>query len=84
MSTVYESILESGLRNIEQITGVIRSYSLKIEDTDRLALIQKVAAQVEQNYRDLRMFNQQNIMLSVQRGKSAQEVRTLKSLYGIK
>lgn len=84
MSTVYQGILESSLRNIEQITSVIRSYSLKMEDADRLALIQKVAAQVEQNYRDLRIFNQQNIMLSVQRSKSAQEVRTLKTLYGIK
>ncbi|MFD2599058.1 conjugal transfer protein TraI [Sphingobacterium corticis] len=84
MGKVYEGILDASLHNIEQIASVIQSYSLKMEDADRVALIQQLATGVEQNYHDLRTFNQQNITLSIQRGKSVQEVQTLKKLYGVK
>ena len=54
-----------------------------MSDAKRLELINNAADQVDTNYDDLMRFNQQNVLLSLQRAKSAYEVETVKKLYGL-
>ncbi len=83
MSKVYSGILEESLKNIDQITLLVKSFATTMSDAGRLELINKTADQVDTNYNDLIRFNQQNVLLSLQRAKSSYELETVKKLYGL-
>jgi hypothetical protein len=83
MAKVYTGILKQTAINLDQIMMVINSFKTQMSDAKRMEIIGKASAEVDQNYSDLRRFNQQNYMLSLNRAKSAQEVETIKRLYGL-
>ncbi len=80
---VYKGILDESVRNLNQIFIVINSFKTQMSDAARLELIDAAAGKMEQNYADLKQFNQQNITLSIQRAKSDLEIKTLKQVYEI-
>ena len=84
MGEVYEGILKQSIRNIEPIFLVIKSFDLQMSDGSRLAIINNAADQVEENISDLRTFNNENMLLSLQRSKDAHEINAVKALYGLK
>jgi hypothetical protein len=83
MAKVYSGILEESLKNIDQIMLLVKSFTTTMSDAGRLELINKAADQVDVNYDDLMRFNHQNVLLSLQRAKTTQEVETVKQLYGL-
>lgn len=83
MEKVYSGILDESLKNIEQISLVLRSFTTKMSDAQRLELINNAADQVDINYSDLVQFNRQNTLLSLQRAKTGIEVEAVKKLYGL-
>lgn len=83
METVYSGILQSSIKNLDQILLVVNSFETQMPDAKRLEIINAAANQMDINYNDLKRFNTQNSMLSIQRAKSVNEVVTLKELYGI-
>lgn len=80
---VYKGILEESLKNLDQIFLVISSFKTEMSDAKRLELIDAAADKMEQNYADLKQFNQQNITLSIQRARTELEIKTLKHVYEI-
>ncbi|MEQ7802250.1 conjugal transfer protein TraI [Pedobacter sp. ASV1-7] len=83
MEEVYRGILDASIKNLDQVFVVVNSFKTQMSDAKRLELIGSAAEQMEQNYADLKQFNNQNITLSIQRAKSAFEVKTLKRIYGL-
>ena len=83
IAKVYEGILAESLRNLEQLGAVINGFRTQMSDGERLRFINEAGVQVDKNLADLRQFNQQNIRISVQRSKQAQELATVKRLYGL-
>jgi len=83
IEAVYKGILEESLKNLDQIFIVINSFKTQMSDAKRLELIDAAAGKMEQNYADLKQFNQQQITLSIQRARSELEVKTLKHVYEI-
>ena len=83
MATVYSGILEESLKNIDQISLIVKSFTTTMSDAKRLELINNAADQVDTNYDDLTRFNRQNMLLSLQRAKTAHEVEVVKKLYGL-
>ncbi|MEJ7558121.1 MAG: conjugal transfer protein TraI [Pedobacter sp.] len=83
METVYSGILDASIKNLDQILLVVNSFKTQMSDAARLEIIHAAANEMDTNYNDLKKFNTQNSMLSIQRAKSADEVVTLKELYGI-
>ncbi len=83
MAKVYGGILEESLRNVDQIALIVRSFTTQIADAKRLDIINHAADQVDKNYDDLRLFNKQNVLLSLQRAKTQYEVDGVKKLYGL-
>lgn len=83
MAKVYSGILEESLKNIDLIMLLVKSFATTMSDAGRLELINKAADQVDTNYDDLIRFNQQNVLLSLQRAKSSYELETVKKLYGL-
>lgn len=83
MAKVYSGILGESLKNIDQISLIVRSFSTQMSDAKRLELINNSADQVDTNYDDLTRFNRQNMLLSLQRAKTKYEVDMVKKLYGL-
>jgi hypothetical protein len=83
IGNVYSGILDESVKNLDQLFLVINSFSTQMNDAKRLEIINSAADQVEINYNDLTAFNQQNILLSMQRAKDKREVEVIKQLYGI-
>ncbi|UPZ17949.1 conjugal transfer protein TraI [Flavobacterium humidisoli] len=83
MEKVYDGILEESIKNIDQIFLIINSFSTQMSDLKRLKIINKAADQIDTNYNDLRLFNQQNVLLSLQRAKTDADAKKVKQFYGI-
>ncbi|ABQ07363.1 hypothetical protein [Flavobacterium johnsoniae] len=83
MERVYTGILEESVKNIDQIFLILDSFATQMGDLKRLEIINKAADQIDGNYDDLTMFNQQNILLSLQRAKTEADVNQVKQFYGI-
>jgi hypothetical protein len=83
MERVYTGILEESVKNIDQIFLILDSFATQMSDLKRLEIINNAADQIDGNYDDLTMFNQQNILLSLQRAKTEADVKQVKQFYGI-
>jgi len=83
MSKVYSGILDESLKNIDQVLLVINSFQTQMSDAKRLEIIRNAAETIDNNYYDLLQFNQQNILLSISRAKSKQNVAILREIYGL-
>jgi hypothetical protein len=83
MERVYAGILEESLKNMDQIFLILDSFTTQMSDLKRLEIINKAADQIDSNYDDLTLFNQQNVMLSLQRAKTEADVNQVKQFYGI-
>lgn len=83
MEQVYKGILDDSLENMEHILMIVESSSTSMSDAERLELINKAADRIDRNYDDLKRFNHQNVVLSLQRAKGSREVEQMRRLYGI-
>lgn len=83
MERVYWGILEESVKNMDQIFLILDSFSTQMSDLKRLEIINKAADQIDANYDDLTLFNQQNVMLSLQRCKTEADVNQVRQFYGI-
>ncbi|WP_144214100.1 conjugal transfer protein TraI [Flavobacterium anhuiense] len=83
MERVYTGILEESVKNIDQIFLILDSFATQMSDLKRLEIINTAADQIDANYDDLRMFNRQNMLLSLQRAKTQADADRVKEFYGI-
>ncbi len=84
MGQVYDGILSTSAKNLDQLGLVVNSFITQMTDAKRLAIINEAGKQINDNYNDLRAFNSENILVSLQRSKDENDIITVKSLYGIK
>ncbi|WP_268225187.1 conjugal transfer protein TraI [Sinomicrobium oceani] len=83
MEAVYSGMLEASLKNTDQIFLIVQAFTTQMSDASRLEIINDAADRVEQTYMDLKRFNRQNILLSLQRAKAQGELEAVRQLYGI-
>ncbi|HEU4789418.1 MAG TPA: conjugal transfer protein TraI [Flavobacterium sp.] len=83
MQRVYSGILEESVKNIDQIFLILESFTTQMSDLKRLEIINAAADQIDSNYDDLTVFNKQNVLLSLQRAKTSNDVNAVKRFYGI-
>lgn len=83
MGKVYSGILDASIKNLDQIILVTSSFKTQMSDAKRLELINSAADRLDENYNDLRQFNNQNIGLSLQRSKDQRDIQSTLKLYGI-
>lgn len=81
MEKVYAGILDQSIENLDQIKLILKSFTTKMSDAKRLELINNTADQIDTNYSDLIQFNQQNMLLSLQRAKTLTDVQEVKKIY---
>ncbi len=83
ISRVYSGILDESIKNLDQIFLVINSFQTQMSDAKRLEIINTASDQIDENYNDMKAFNRQGIMLSLQRAKAQNDVDVVKKLYGL-
>lgn len=83
MFRVYMGMITESLYNIEQLNLIVNSFKTQMSDGERMELIDKAADKVEQNYSDLRQFNDQNKQLSFNRAKDTHDLEVTRKLYGL-
>lgn len=83
MQRVYSGILGESVKNLDQIFLILESFSTQMSDLKRLEIINSAADQIDSNYEDLTVFNKQNVLLSLQRAKTSNDVNAVKKFYGI-
>lgn len=83
MYDVYSGILKESANNLDQVLLIINSFKTQMTDAKRLELINAAADRIDQNYSDLREFNTQNILMSLQRSKAKNQIQTVEKLYGL-
>jgi hypothetical protein len=83
MEKVYAGILDESIKNVDEIFLVINSFATQMSDAERIEIINGVADKIETNFSDLRQFNNQNIVMSLQRAKQQNDVNVVRKLYGL-
>lgn len=83
MSGIYTGMLNEAAKGIDQLLLVVSSFTTQMSDAKRMEIINTAAAAVEQNFLDLKDFNNQNKMLSLQRSAARGDIEYVKKLYGL-
>lgn len=83
MRGVYAGILDESVKNLDQLFIVIHSFQTQMSDAERLQIINAAADGIDSNYDDMKRFNQQAIVVSLQRAKAQNDVNAIRKLYGL-
>jgi hypothetical protein len=83
MYNVYSGILDQSLKNLDQALLVVSALSTSMTDAQRMQIIEEAGRSMQTNYDDLRKFNHQNLLLSLDRSTSEKDLENVKALYGI-
>ena len=81
--TVFTGIVTESLKNVDEITLVIESFSVQMSDADRMKLIHHASDNIQSQIADMRGFIDHNVQVSIQRSKDQEDLNTVKQLYGI-
>jgi hypothetical protein len=79
---VFTGMMDESAKSIDQLMLVMNSFVTQMSDANRLKIINNVAENVEQILTDLRQFNQQNKVISLQRASERNEIEYVRRLYG--
>lgn len=82
MYNIYTGMMDESLKSIDQLFLVVNAFATQMSDAKRLEIINTVADNLERQYVDLKDFNDQNKMLSIQRASERGEIEYVKRLYG--
>lgn len=81
--TIYTGMFEESLKSIDQLFLVINAFAVQMSDAKRLEIINTVSDNIGQHIMDLRQFNYENKLISLQRAAEKGEIETVKRLYGL-
>ncbi|MES2375409.1 MAG: conjugal transfer protein TraI [Bacteroidota bacterium] len=83
MQRVYFGILDASAKNLDQIMLVLNPGKTQMTDQQRLEVINQAGDRIDENYSDLKQYNNQNMILSLHRSKDLNEVQTIRNYYGL-
>jgi hypothetical protein len=84
MQRVYLGILDASAKNLEQIMLVVNPGKTQMTDQQRLEAINLAGDRLDESFGDLKQYNNQNMILSLHRGKDLNDIQTIKNYYGIR
>ncbi|OUL62609.1 hypothetical protein [Flavobacterium sp. AJR] len=81
LERVYDNLFKQSLRNLDELTSVITANKMRMSDDERLASIDKIYADMQDKLMFLRNFNNNTLVLALQRAKERNDVNTMRSMY---
>jgi len=82
IAIVYSGLFEGSLQNLEDLAMVVTSSKLRMNDEERLAVIDRIFLDTEDKLVFLRSFNQRAVLLYHQKLKEKREISSLRAYYG--
>ena len=79
----YNTLFNHTTTSIDELTMVLTPGNLSMDDAQRLTKIDKVNTEVTTQLQALRTFNQATAIQAYQRAQEANDISTIKALYGI-
>lgn len=83
MSEVYTGMLGESAKAIDQLLMVVNAFTTQMTDAARMKIINTAADEIEKGFMDLKEFNNQNKLISLQRASARGEIEYIKKLYGL-
>ena len=83
MQQVYNGMMDESIKNLDQLSLVINAFVTQMSDAKRMEIINEVDHNLDENLNDMREFNNQNKMMSLQRASEKGDIETVKKLYGL-
>ena len=83
MQQVYNGMMDESIKNLDQLSLVINAFVTQMSDAKRMEIINEVDHNLDENLNDLREFNNQNKMISLQRASEKGDIETVRKLYGL-
>lgn len=83
MYNIYTGMFDESMKSIDQLFLVVNTFATQMTDAKRLEIINTVSGNLEQQFMDLKDFNNQNKMISLQRASEKGEIEYVKKLYGL-
>lgn len=83
MFTVYSGMMNESLKSLDQLFLVINAFATQMSDAKRIEIINTASEKIEQGFLDLKDFNNQNKLVSIQRASAKGEIEYVKRLYGL-
>ncbi len=83
MGEVYTGMMNEAVKSVDQLFLVVQSFAVQMTDAKRMEIINQAAVAVEQNLLDMKDFNAQNKLISIQRSAAKGEIEYVKKLYGL-
>ncbi|UII29083.1 conjugal transfer protein TraI [Fulvivirga maritima] len=81
MASAYAQIISASLQHVDELLLVVQSFELQMTDGERLAVISRCGAALEDNYQALKSLNAHALRLRSIRSQEHQEIRQLRRLY---
>ena len=82
LSGVYGVLTKASLQNLDELAMVITAGKLRMSDDERLQAIDRIYASVEDQYSFLQEFNNQTMVLSMQRKSEQAEIEMSRRIGG--
>lgn len=82
LSTAYGNLLDRSLRSLDELTMVLTASELRMNDSERLSLIDRIYADIIKMRSVLRVFNKKVAGLEQTRQRAEQENNLLQGIYG--
>lgn len=83
MKEIYSGLLTESAHNLEGLFLVINSFQTQMSDAHRMSIINEVSTALEANLMDLKKYNEQARLISLQRATERGEIEYVKKLYGL-
>ena len=80
---VYSGIVGESAQDLDQLLTIVESFTVQMSDEQRLKIISNCATNIEREVTDLRKFNNQLILTSIQRSKDQSDLGAIRQLYGL-
>lgn len=81
MGNVYNQLFDKSVKNLDDLTTLITANQLRMNDDERLAGIDKIYREMQEEVLFLRNFDNNTSVLALQRAKEQHEVRMMQQLY---
>lgn len=81
---VYNNLIDQSIKGLSDLTNVITDGTLRASDDERLNMIDKLSAEMQDRLNFLRYFNNNTTVLALQRAREKNDVNTIRNIYGVK
>jgi hypothetical protein len=83
MGNVYSNLFNKSLQNLEELAMIITAGKLRMSDDERLNAIDRIYNDIGDKLVFLRIFNKENNVLAIQRGREMVDTKISKKLNGL-